>query len=177
MMSASYRSSIRLDSATVAGLLGRRAGSGEEGEETPEGAVPVETPATDVLEEEAPFGVPTRDAGTLRSPTADRPRTGGGSWNLAVSHNYSWRRSSEDPTHSLDGSLTVNIPKWTLSVQSRYDFARRELVRMSFNIYRDLHCWEARLQVVPTGPGRGYWFVIAIKDIPEIKYEQRRTVY
>ncbi len=176
MMSASYRSSMRLDSRTVAGWFGRRAETGEE-EEEPESGELAETPETEILEEEVPFGVPTRDAGKLKSPSTDRARAGGGSWNLAVSHNYSWRRSSEVPTHSLDGSLTVNIPKWTLSVQSRYDFARKELVRMSFNIYRDLHCWEARLQVVPTGPGRGYWFVIAIKDIPEIKYEQRRTVY
>ena len=71
-----------------------------------------------------------------------------------MSHNYSWRRGSSVPTHSVDGSLTINVPKWTLSVSTRYDFARKELVRMSFNIYRDLHCWEARLQVVPDGPGR-----------------------
>ncbi len=177
MMTASYRSSLRLDNRTVAGWFGRRARAGEAGEEEPESGEIVEVPETEILEEEAPFGVPTRDAGRLKSPSADRARAGGRSWNLAVSHNYSWRRSSEVPTHSLDGSLTANIPKWTLSVTSRYDFARKELVRMSFNIYRDLHCWEARLQVVPTGPGRGYWFVIAIKDIPEIKYEQRRTVY
>ncbi|MFC1629580.1 putative LPS assembly protein LptD, partial [Gemmatimonadota bacterium] len=177
MLSASYRSSIRLDSATVAGLLGRKAGTGEDEEDEPESGQLVETPETDILEEEVPFGVPTRDAEKLRSSNTDRDRAGGGSWNLAVSHNYSWRRSSEVPTHSLDGSLTVNVPKWTLSVQSRYDFAPMELVRMSFSIYRDLHCWEARLQVVPTGPGKGYWFMIAIKEIPEIKYERRRTEY
>jgi hypothetical protein len=161
----------------VAGWFGRRVGAGEPGEEELESGPAVESPGEEPPQEEAPFGVPTRDAGRLKSPDTDQARTGGSSWNLAVSHNYSWSRSSEVPSHSLDGSLTVTVPKWTLSVQSRYDFARKELVRMSFGIYRDLHCWEARLQVVPTGPGRGYWFVIAIKDIPEIKYEQRRTVY
>jgi hypothetical protein len=161
----------------VAGWFSRGAGEEETGEEEEEIPETVEEPDQEVLQQEAPFGLPTRDTGKLRSPGIDRARAGGASWNLAVSHNYSWRRSSGDPTHSLDGSLTLNIPKWTLSLSSRYDFARSEMVRMSFNIYRDLHCWEARLQVVPTGPGRGYWFVIAIKDIPEIKYEQRRTVY
>ncbi len=177
MVTASYRSSMRLDSRTVAGWFGRKAEDEETGEEEQEPGEIEETPEQEALQEEVPFGLPTRDTGKLRSPGIEQSRAGGGSWNLAVSHNYSWRRSSEVSTHSVDGSLTVNIPKWTLSLSSRYDFARKELVRLSFNIYRDLHCWEARLQVVPDGPGRGYWFVIAIKDIPEIKYEQRRTVY
>jgi len=77
----------------------------------------------------------------------------------------------------MDGSFSLNVPKWSFSWSARYDVAGKELVRQSFSIYRDLHCWEARLQVVPSGPGSGYWFVIAIKEIPEIKYERRQTVF
>ena len=94
-----------------------------------------------------------------------------------MNHSYQWVKERPDPMHSLDGSLTVNLSRWTLTTSARYDVTGTELIRHTISIYRDLHCWEARLQVVTRGPGRGYWFVIAIKDIPEIKYERRRTVY
>jgi len=176
--SASYRSSLRLDSATVAGWLGlgrRKAGAqpGEEGvsEEAEQ------QPGAAVGEEEVPFGVPTRETGRFFSSAVERVRESGRRWNLTLGHNYAWTRGGLIPRHSLDGSLTVNVPKWTLTWSARYDVAGKELVRQSFSIYRDLHCWEARLQIVPTGPGSGYWFVISIKEIPEIKYERRQTVF
>jgi hypothetical protein len=181
LMTASYRSSFRLDSATLRDWLGIGRGADETPEEELAEEEAAQQPPVEAGEqEEAPFGVPTRDTGRLLSPGIERARQSGTRWNLSLGHYYSWTKGRDIPVHSLDGSLTINMPKWTFTVSARYDFESltgKKLVRQSFNIYRDLHCWEARLQVVTTGPGRGYWFVIAIKDIPEIKYEQRKTVY
>jgi len=179
--STSYRSSIRLDSATVAGWFGwgRRDPEEAPGEVGAPGEAEQQLPAAEREEEEPPFGVPTRDTGRFFSPTEDRVRRSGRRWNLTLGHNYTWTRGGLI-RHSLDGSMTVNVPKWTFTWSARYDFEGppgKKLVRQSFSIYRDLHCWEARLQVVPTGPGKGYWFVISIKEIPEIKYERRKTVF
>jgi hypothetical protein len=175
--SANYRSSLRLDSATLMSWLGlgRRGAAGEPDEEQTVEAG--QQPGGAAGEEEIPFGVPTREAGRFFRTDEQAARTGGTRWNLNVGHNYVWTRGGADPRHSLDGGLTVNVPKWTFSWSVRYDFTREELVRQSFSVYRDLHCWEARFQYVPTGPGRGYWFVISIKEIPEIKYERRQTLY
>lgn len=175
LMAATYRSSLRMDSGTLAQWLGIGRGKVREEEEKEEEIL--QQPPIESVEEETPFAVPTRDAGGLYSATAERARASGSRWNLSINHFYSWTKGGLLPSHSIDGSLNINIPKWTLTVAARYDFARKDLVRQSFNITRDLHCWEARLQVVTTGPGKGYWFVIAIKDIPEIKYERRKTVF
>ena len=101
-------------------------------------------------------------------------------WNLRATLTYS--NDFKNKTYSkkfytnlnLDFNLTKN---WKISWWTRIDLKDKNFVSQDFTFRRDLHCWEARLQVVPDGPGKGYWFVIAIKDIPEIKYEQRRTVY
>jgi hypothetical protein len=50
----------------------------------------------------------------------------------------------------------------------------RSLVAQSVSLYRDLHCWEARLSWYPTGFNKGYYFKINIKDIPQIKFEHRK---
>ncbi len=175
-VSARYRSSLRLDSATLARWFSRTPAEteAEAEEDVPEEAAGQEQAAAG---EDTPYGLPTREASDLTRPGADRARTGGRRWNLTVNHSYQWVKDRPEPTHSLDGSLTVNLPRWTLTTSARYDVTGRELIRHTISIYRDLHCWEARLQVVTRGPGRGYWFVIAITDIPEIKYERRRTVF
>jgi hypothetical protein len=182
--SASYRSSIRLDSATLAGWLGlgRREAAEQPGEEEPGEAE--QQPGVVAGEEEAPFGVPTRESGRFFRPEERAAQPAGTRWNLTLGHNYAWTRGGTTPRHSLDGSLTFNVPKWSFATSARYDFSNREIVRLSFSIYRDLHCWEARFQYVPGEgllgkriPGAGYWFVISIKEIPEIKYERRQTVF
>jgi hypothetical protein len=173
--SIGYRSSIRLDSATLAGWLGlgRDRGTGTAGPQQ-EAAGGSETVPPE--QEEQPFGMPTAESSRLIRSNLGQPRSGR-LWNLTLSHDYGWRRGVALDQHSLDGSITFNLPKWTVAWSARYDFARREMVRQQFTVFRDLHCWEARLQVVPTGPGRGFWLLIGIKEIPEIKYERRRTLF
>jgi len=172
--SASYRSSFRLDSSTLGRWLGLGGGRGEEATGAEEQAA---EETTGEPEEEQPFGVPTAETSRLIRSVLGGARGTGRLWNLSLSHDYGWSRGVDTDRHSVDGSITFNLPKWTITWSARYDFARREMVRQQFTIFRDLHCWEARLQLVPTGPGRGYWFVIAIKEIPEIKYERRRTLF
>jgi len=180
LLRANLRSSLRLDSAMLGSLLGigvRSASAAETEEEDPEGAETAQ--AQEQEQPEQPFGSPTAESDRL----IDRrqPARAGRLWSLTLGHDYGWARglggAEDDRTHSLDGSLTFNLPKTTFTLTARYDFVRKEMVRQTLTIHRDLHCWEARLQVVPTGPGRGYWFVIGVKEIPEIKYERRRTIF
>jgi hypothetical protein len=173
--SVSYRSSWRLDSTLVGSWLGLGARGEPEEEQEVEEADPAET------EPQQPFGSPTAESAKLIDRREPQSPAGSRLWSLTLGHDYGWTRGilgGEDQIrHSLDGSLNFTLPKWTFTISARYDFARKEMVRQSLNIYRDLHCFEARLQIVPTGPGRGYWFVIGIKEIPEIKYERRQTFF
>lgn len=45
-----------------------------------------------------------------------------------------------------DFSLT---PKWKFSFSSGYDFQQKEITSTSFNITRDLHCWEMTFSCIP----------------------------
>jgi hypothetical protein len=175
----SYRSSLRLDSATVSSWLG----IGRAPSEAPEDAEedPGDPAAVAPGESDQPFASPSAQEGDFFEREGAPSEGTGRLWNLTLGHDYGWTRGlpGQEPNvrHSLDGSLTFNLPKWNVTWTARYDFEAKEMVRQSFSIYRDLHCFEARLQLVPTGPGRGYWFVIGIKDIPEIKYERRQTIF
>ncbi|MFO7767514.1 MAG: putative LPS assembly protein LptD [bacterium] len=172
-----YRSSVRFSSQDLMSWLGLRGAASDAADEEEE---PGETPSAEQQgeqEEDIPFASESGQQGEFGRQPARRRARGAALWNLRLNHDFGWQRAVETNRHSLDGSLSFNLPKWSLSWTARYDVARNEMVRQTFDIHRDLHCWEARLQVVATGPGRGFWFVINIKDIPEIKYEQRRTIY
>ncbi|MBT5828717.1 MAG: hypothetical protein HOH77_00880, partial [Candidatus Latescibacteria bacterium] len=69
-----------------------------------------------------------------------------------------------NPTTSLRLDYSINVEL----------VPTRSLTAQSLSIYRDLHCWEARLSWYPTGFNKGYYFRINIKDIPQIKFEHRK---
>ncbi|MFP4522001.1 MAG: hypothetical protein ACLFQK_07645, partial [Fibrobacterota bacterium] len=62
----------------------------------------------------------------------------------------------------------------TLSVRhsASFDMARNRLIDQTFNFTKDLHCWSAMLNWVPTGYRSGYYFKIYIKDLEDIKFER-----
>jgi hypothetical protein len=98
-------------------------------------------------------------------------------WSFYVSHRYSESRSggSVFKTHwasfNLDFWLTKN---WHLNYQNRYDFEEKKITEQTFELYRDMHCWEGRFTWVLQGYRRGYYFRINIKALPEVKIEKSR---
>lgn len=61
---------------------------------------------------------------------------------------------------SGDFNLT---PKWKVTFTSGYNFAQKQLIVTSIDIYRDLHCWEMRLGTIPFGPNKNYNFTLNVK--------------
>ncbi len=98
-------------------------------------------------------------------------------WGLYLSHRYDERRSGEViyKTHwtslSLDSWLTKN---WHLNYLNRYDFEEKKITEQTFELYRDMHCWEGRFTWVLQGYRQGYYFRINIKALPEVKIEKSR---
>jgi lipopolysaccharide assembly outer membrane protein LptD (OstA) len=98
-------------------------------------------------------------------------------WSFYISHRYSESRSggSVFKTHwaslNLDFWLTKN---WHLNYQNRYDFEEKKITEQTFELYRDMHCWEGRFTWVLQGYRRGYYFRINIKALPEVKIEKSR---
>jgi len=99
-------------------------------------------------------------------------------WNVRFSYNLSYSKptfqSSLVQTLSFSGSLNLT-PKWKIGFSSGYDFKNRQLTTTSLNFYRDLHCWEMRLTVIPIGYYKSFSFQINVKSsiLQDLKFTKR----
>jgi lipopolysaccharide assembly outer membrane protein LptD (OstA) len=94
------------------------------------------------------------------------------SWNLDLTHRYSQSRGGAK-THWLSTSLRLPLTrKWLLNYLNRYDFSENKVTEQSFDLYRDMHCWEGHFTWIVSGYRKGYYFRINIKAMPEIKIEK-----
>jgi lipopolysaccharide assembly outer membrane protein LptD (OstA) len=105
-------------------------------------------------------------------------------WSLSISASAS--RISSFQASLLDyqntNTLILNIrgdinitSKWKIGLSSGYDFINKEFTNTSIDFYRDLHCWEMRLNWTPFGVWRGWNFTISVKAsmLQDLKYEKR----
>jgi hypothetical protein len=101
-------------------------------------------------------------------------------WNLNVYYNILFDKSTTTKlklTQTLNMSGDINVTKnWRLGLTSGYDFTNKALSYTSVNLYRDLKCWEARIDWIPFGFRRGYNFTINIKTsmLSDIKIPRQR---
>ena len=94
------------------------------------------------------------------------------SWNLDLTHRYSQNRGGPK-THWISTSLRLPLTKnWLLNYLNRYDFTENKITEQTFELYRDMHCWEGRFTWVASGYRKGYYFRINIKALPEVKVEK-----
>jgi len=107
--------------------------------------------------------------------TSQRAQTG--AWGVRISHRYSETRTTGGVIKTQWASLSTGFwltSSWYLSYVNRYDFEQKKITEQSFDLYRDLHCWEARFSWVLQGYRSGYYFKINIKALPEVKIEKSR---
>ncbi|MFZ5515087.1 MAG: LPS assembly protein LptD [Candidatus Zhuqueibacterota bacterium] len=102
-------------------------------------------------------------------------------WRMSLAFSYSLSKyNPESPTKNyylditgMEAQLTKN---WKISYTAHYDLQTKQVVNHAFTIYRDLHCWEARLTWRPSGiGGNSYYLRINVKapQLRDLKYEQR----
>ena len=104
------------------------------------------------------------------------------SWSVSVSPTYSFRMSRTSPTEmfvptkhfALSASASMNFsPNWSVRWRGNYNFIEDQWVQNSISLYCDLECWDMRFEWRPEKLNPGYYFLINIKKIPEIKWEKR----
>jgi hypothetical protein len=114
------------------------------------------------------LGPPQYEAGATEDYSPARSR----SWSLDVSHRYSQTRGG-GKTHWVSATLSLPLTQgWDMRYLNRYDFSEKKIIEQTFEFYRDLHCWEARVTWIATGVRQGYYFRINIKALPAIKMEK-----
>ncbi|MBT3646625.1 MAG: LPS-assembly protein LptD [Flavobacteriales bacterium] len=101
-------------------------------------------------------------------------------WRIALTYNLNYRLNGNKDviTQVIDMNGEVNVTKnWRVGFKTGYDFKLEKLSYTSFDIYRNLHCWEFSLGVVPFGSRQSYNFQINVKSsiLQDLKLNRRRT--
>ncbi len=65
-------------------------------------------------------------------------------------------------TLNITGDFNVT-KKWKIGFTTGYDFQSKQFSYTSFDVYRDLHCWEMRFHWIPFGYRKGWNFTINVK--------------
>jgi hypothetical protein len=79
-----------------------------------------------------------------------------------------WRNSL-----SLNGSLGLG-QGWKVSANMTYDFDYKKVTSCTFNVSRDLHCWNMSASINPIGPFKSYTFHIGVNAsiLSDLKYDK-----
>jgi hypothetical protein len=88
-------------------------------------------------------------------------------WNMNVTYNiiYTDNGRNESLSQIVDLNGQVQLTRnWQIGYRTGIDIIKQEITYSSFDIYRDLHCWEFSLRVIPFGPRQSYNFQINVKQ-------------
>ena len=101
-------------------------------------------------------------------------------WSVRVDYSFNYTKPKnvaniiQTVRASGDFSLT---PKWKIGFNTGYDLDRKQFTTTNLSVYRDLHCWEMRISVVPFGSYKSYNFQINAKSsiLKDLKYNKRKA--
>ena len=80
-------------------------------------------------------------------------------------------------TNSINLIGELELPKkWKINFITGYDILNKAISYSSFNINKDLHCWEMKINWIPFGYHRSYNVVLKVKSniLKDIKIEKRK---
>lgn len=106
-------------------------------------------------------------------------------WNINISYSFRYDNFlSTRSTRSLNNTLNFNgdfnlTPKWKIQFTSGYDFKAKTISGTTFQIYRDLHCWDLSAQWIPFGAYQSYSIDIRVKAsiLQDLKLSKRKGYY
>ena len=106
-------------------------------------------------------------------------------WSLTLSYSLSYANSSTFNYEKMQydmklfNSLTLNgnigLGKgWKVSANMTYNFDYMKVTACTFNISRDLHCWNMSASINPIGPFKSYTFHIGVNAsiLSDLKYDK-----
>jgi hypothetical protein len=103
-------------------------------------------------------------------------------WQLTISYNLQYNKQNFRSTYvqvlRFNGDLSLT-KKWKITFSSGWDFTGKDIVIPSLNIYRDLHCWEMNINIIPYGPTKQYSLNLNVKAsvLQDMKLSRRRSWY
>ncbi len=104
-------------------------------------------------------------------------------YNLAVSYSYTYKKqgneaSTKTQSASFTGDLSLT-PQWKIGFNSWYDITNGRFTNFGVNLYRDLHCWEMRMNWIPFGYQESWNFQINVKAsiLQDLKLLKKKEFY
>ncbi len=104
-------------------------------------------------------------------------------YNLSVDYILNYSRRGDEPSQlvqsaSINGELRLT-PQWKIAFTSFYDITIKEFTSLGLNFYRDLHCWEMRLNWIPFGYQESWNFQINVKAsiLQDLKLLKKKSFY
>jgi len=101
-------------------------------------------------------------------------------WSLRVDYSFSYTKPREEvkiiQTLRASGDFSLS-PNWKVGFNTGYDLDKKQFTTTNLSIYRDLHCWEMRISVVPFGSFKSYNFQINAKSsiLADLKWNKRKA--
>lgn len=101
-------------------------------------------------------------------------------WSLRIDYSFSYSKPKDISrvvqTIRATGDFSLS-PNWKIGFNTGYDLDRKQFTTTNLSIYRDLHCWEMRMSVVPFGSYRSYNFQINAKSsiLSDLKWNKRKS--
>lgn len=106
-------------------------------------------------------------------------------WSLSINYSLAYSAGSEFDydkmyykmkfTHSLSLNGNIGLGKgWKVSANMTYNFDYKKVTACTFNISRDLHCWNMTASINPIGPFKSYTFHIGVNAsiLSDLKYDK-----
>ena len=81
-------------------------------------------------------------------------------------------------THNLGISGSIKLGEnWNVSASTSIDFKAKQFTTTTFNVTRNLHCWNMSASFVPFGPYTSYNFHIGVNAsiLQDLKYDKNST--
>ncbi len=106
-------------------------------------------------------------------------------WDFSFDYSFNYRGPTKlggegtfTQTLGLRGNLSLT-PKWRLTMNTNFDIMAREFSFTTFNVTRDLHCWQMVFNFVPFGYRKSYSFTINAKStiLKDLKLTKNRSYY
>ncbi|MEA3462647.1 MAG: putative LPS assembly protein LptD [Bacteroidota bacterium] len=101
-------------------------------------------------------------------------------WSLRIDYSFGYSKPMDEAkivqTLRASGDFSLS-PNWKIGFNTGYDIDKRSFTTTNLSIYRDLHCWEMRISVVPFGTYKSYNFQINAKSsiLKDLKYNKRKS--
>lgn len=137
------------------------------------GVVVEEDPYLFEDEEDTGGGFPGFEHFGAEEATGGRDETEGGRfipWRLGSNFSYSKDHVSDATTARVSLSVGATLTRnWLFDYRTSYDIERGTLTNQTWNLTRDLHCWQIRFSRTINAVDSQFGFILSLKAIPDVK--------